>query len=174
MWNLGIYHGRVGRKLYWTVLYFYSFQFCLALRYLATGANYATIGETQGVCKSQVTRCLDHVLAYFHANYQRYILFPENEYELLQSSLDWRADRTDGLPRCIGCIDGTHVPIKKPTGRRETGYINRKGWHSLNCMVLLVKITPIYIALSFSKMHCITFYLFTITWVVCTDLAIGS
>lgn len=36
----------------------------------------------------------------------------------------------NGFPNIIGIIDGSHIPIAKPTINQES-YINRKGYHSL-------------------------------------------
>lgn len=36
----------------------------------------------------------------------------------------------NGFPGIIGCIDGCHIPVSKPSQQHE-GYINRKGFHSL-------------------------------------------
>ena len=36
----------------------------------------------------------------------------------------------NGLPRCIGAIDGAHIPIKAPSHHHEH-YINRKRIHSM-------------------------------------------
>lgn len=38
--------------------------------------------------------------------------------------------RKQGLPHCIGVIDGTHIPIKAPYDNQEQ-YVNRKKFHSL-------------------------------------------
>ncbi|KAF2880995.1 hypothetical protein ILUMI_25211, partial [Ignelater luminosus] len=35
-----------------------------------------------------------------------------------------------GIPNVIGCIDGSHIKIDKPT-ERSVDYINRKGYHSI-------------------------------------------
>ncbi|KAF2884499.1 hypothetical protein ILUMI_21673 [Ignelater luminosus] len=35
-----------------------------------------------------------------------------------------------GIPNVIGCIDGSHIEIDKPT-ERSVDYINRKGYHSI-------------------------------------------
>lgn len=40
-----------------------------------------------------------------------------------------------GFPNVIGCIDGTHVPIKAPAKERE-GFINRKGFPSVNVLAV--------------------------------------
>lgn len=41
-----------------------------------------------------------------------------------------------GFPLVVGCIDGTHVPIKCPNKEQATLYINRKGFYSLNIQVV--------------------------------------
>lgn len=40
-----------------------------------------------------------------------------------------------GFPGIIGCVDGTHVAIIRPTDN-EHHFFNRKGWHSINAMVV--------------------------------------
>ena len=40
-----------------------------------------------------------------------------------------------GFPSCIGCIDGFHVRICTPY-EDENDYVNRKGWHSINCQAI--------------------------------------
>ena len=44
-------------------------------------------------------------------------------------------NENNGLPRCIGAIDGTHIPIKAPHNHHER-YINRKGFHSMQLQVV--------------------------------------
>ncbi|XP_055590232.1 putative nuclease HARBI1 [Uranotaenia lowii] len=39
------------------------------------------------------------------------------------------------IPGVIGCIDGTHIPILRPT-KDEHMYFNRKGFHSINAMII--------------------------------------
>ena len=40
-----------------------------------------------------------------------------------------------GFPNVVGAIDCTHVWIKSPAGPRERGFVNRKGYKSLNVQV---------------------------------------
>ena len=35
------------------------------------------------------------------------------------------------FPNVIGCIDGTHIPVKKPN-QNSAAFRNRKGFYSLN------------------------------------------
>ena len=36
------------------------------------------------------------------------------------------------FPCCIGCIDCTHIRIRRPTAENADDFINRKGFHSIN------------------------------------------
>ena len=107
-------------------------QFLLAIRYMATGANYSVLAETQGVSLSSVTRCLYEVLAYFDQNNYKYIHFPETMGEQLLAADDWLTETK--VPRCIGAMDGTHLAIRRPY-LNDPAYMNRKGYYSLNAMV---------------------------------------
>ena len=40
-----------------------------------------------------------------------------------------------GMPSVFGCIDGTHMRIKRPRDN-ESQFINRHGYHSLNVMLV--------------------------------------
>ena len=50
------------------------------------------------------------------------------------------------LPRVVGCIDGTHVKIKKPSNDAHA-YINRKGVASINIMLVCGLNLQIYYSL---------------------------
>ena len=51
-------------------------------------------------------------------------------------------NKTNGFPRCLGAIDGSHIEIKQPR-INSSDYINRKeltlltillsGWHIMRC-----------------------------------------
>ncbi|TKR96881.1 hypothetical protein L596_010832 [Steinernema carpocapsae] len=49
-----------------------------------------------------------------------------------------------GIPNVIGAIDGSHCRIQAPV-EREYEFVNRKQFHSINCMVIA---TPALIAIS--------------------------
>ena len=106
---------------------------CLALRYLATGANYSVIGDTQGVHKSTVCRAVHEVVDFFCANQASFIKWPANFSERCGISGDFY-ELYRKVPGVLGCIDGTHIGIIGPKGNQR-GFLNRKGYHSLNVMV---------------------------------------
>lgn len=64
--------------------------------------------------------------------FDEYIKWPNNEEcQRIASAFEDKF----GLPNVIGCIDGTHVPIKAPASERD-GFINRKGFPSINVLAV--------------------------------------
>ena len=59
----------------------------------------------------------------------KYINVPKTEEEVQKLAARFYSER--GFPQCIGAIDGTHIPIKKPKNN-AVDYVNRKGFYSLN------------------------------------------
>ncbi|XP_036334509.1 putative nuclease HARBI1 [Rhagoletis pomonella] len=49
------------------------------------------------------------------------------------SCKDWFVEKYK-IPGVIGCVDGTHIGLQKPTAD-EHMYLNRKGYHSINAMI---------------------------------------
>ena len=101
---------------------------------MATGANYSSVAETQGVSLASVTRCLYEVLEFFDDREHLYLHFPETRREMLLASDEWY--EKIGQPFCIGAMDGTHLAIRRPYFN-EPAYLNRKGYYSLNAMVTI-------------------------------------
>lgn len=64
------------------------------------------------------------------------IKFPTNEQE--KNSIKIGFFEKTGFPGVIGCVDGTHVKIIKPRFDVQHLYYNRKGYHSLNVMVVCI------------------------------------
>ncbi|XP_058836988.1 putative nuclease HARBI1 [Topomyia yanbarensis] len=61
------------------------------------------------------------------------IQFPSEDREINAIKLGFYAKT--GFPGVIGCVDGTHVSIIPPA-RDKHLYYNRKGFHSLNAMLV--------------------------------------
>ena len=102
------------------------------MRYLATGSNFSVVGDYQHVSKATVSRSLDLVVDYFYRNVRKYIKWPVTAAEKLRVAADFQ--NVIGMPRCIGIVDGTHIPILSPRVNPQA-YINRHGYSSLNTMV---------------------------------------
>ena len=97
----------------------------LTLWFLATGADYRTLGHIFGVSKSTI--CLvvkDVCIAIVQVLLPKYIRFPTGPAlrDGFKSEL--------GFPQCGGVIDGSHIPIISPQ-LCPADYYNRKGWHSV-------------------------------------------
>ena len=99
----------------------------LTLWFLATNADYRTIGHLFGVSKAsvcvirkQVCRTIVNVLL------RKYIALPSGS--ALATVLNGFARK--GFPHCAGAVDETHIPIEAPQ-YSPADYHNRKGWHSV-------------------------------------------
>lgn len=100
----------------------------IALYYLKSGADFDVVGTNFNVGKTTVCNiltdfCNSMLKRYLHQEIQ----FPDN---LEQRKL--MADRFEKrwqFPGVLGAIDGSHIPIKKPT-YEGAEYHNYKGWSS--------------------------------------------
>jgi hypothetical protein len=100
----------------------------LTVWFLATGADYRTIGHLFGVSKSTVCVVTKEVCA---AIVDR--LLPEYIKMPTGAALTMVVERFKsdfGFPQCAGAIDGTHIPIISPQ-ECPADFYNRKGWHSI-------------------------------------------
>lgn len=109
---------------------------CLALRYLATGASYSVIADTQGVTKPTVHRAVHEVIDFFASNQHLFIKWPRDYDERCDVSGAFY-EKFGGVPGVLGCVDGTHIGIVGPN-MEARGFLNRKGYHSINAMVIKI------------------------------------
>lgn len=58
----------------------------------------------------------------------KYIVWPTNT-KLANTARAFNKLRKHFFPNVIGCIDGSHIPIRGPTN--DNSYYNRKGYHSM-------------------------------------------
>jgi hypothetical protein len=109
-------------------------QVCVALRFLATGAPYSVIADAHGVSKATVSRCVTSVVDGVNTlMFHDLVAFPIEPEEL--RSIAVKFYREGGIPSVIGCVDGTHIAISRPTAN-EKAFVNRHGYHSINAMVV--------------------------------------
>ena len=96
----------------------------IAIYYMASNADYRTVGNLFGVAKSTVCLVINAIM---NNLFDRYVSFPKDDN--LQKVIDGFAENWN-FPNCAGAIDGTHVPIIGPA-EHHADYVNRKGWYSI-------------------------------------------
>ncbi|XP_071155445.1 putative nuclease HARBI1 [Mytilus edulis] len=104
-------------------------QLSIALRYYASGSFLQVIGDTLGYDKSTVSRAVDDVTNAILARKNDFISFPTSKADIDEVKLGFHEQAN--FPHVVGCIDGTHVRIQRPT-EDEPAYVNRKNFSSIN------------------------------------------
>jgi hypothetical protein len=113
-----------------------------ALRFYAAGSYQADVGYNcfMGISKQSVSNALHEVTEALNQPQvlNTYIKFPNN-LEALRS-IRQKFYTQYGVPGIVGCIDCTHVAIVPPARNNpqlpEHIFVNRKGYHSLNCQLI--------------------------------------
>uniref|UniRef100_A0A3B4TVL4 DDE Tnp4 domain-containing protein n=1 Tax=Seriola dumerili TaxID=41447 RepID=A0A3B4TVL4_SERDU len=102
-------------------------QVLMVLRFYACGSSYQVIGD--GVCVCAQVNYQPSALA---SLVNQFVKFPRDPEETRQIKRKYfEMGRT---PNTIGVIHSTHIHIQAPH-EREREFVNRKGWHSINCVV---------------------------------------
>ncbi|CAG2256750.1 HARBI1 [Mytilus edulis] len=103
-------------------------QVLIALRFYATGNFLQVLGDTVGIDKGTASRVVRKVSLALSELLPVYVKWPsEDEKREIKNDFYKMA----GFPGVIGCIDGTHVRIQRPS-ENEPAFINRKGYPSIN------------------------------------------
>lgn len=103
----------------------------MALRFLATGSMQLTCGDTVQMSQSSVSRCINQGVKAILSLRLATIRFPN---DLLRIKHEFH--NIAGFPGVIGLVDGTHIPIYKPSGLAEPEiYRCRKGFYSINAQI---------------------------------------
>ncbi|MBN3301905.1 HARB1 nuclease, partial [Amia calva] len=102
---------------------------CLALRYFASGHIMYFIGDAEHLSKNTVCRAVRKVALALSKLLDAFVVFP-GHLSVLKIKEAFYA--IAGIPRVIGAIDCTHIPIRAPLGEHEGDYVNRKSFHSIN------------------------------------------
>ncbi|XP_043927058.1 putative nuclease HARBI1 isoform X2 [Protopterus annectens] len=107
---------------------------CVALRILATGTFQRRTGDTVGVSQASASRILHQFLDAVLLHAEEHMWFPrtmEDRNNTMQEFYE-----IAHFPEVLGAVDCTHIAIKAPPGEQGQRYINRKGFHSINCQVV--------------------------------------
>lgn len=105
------------------------------LRFYGTGSYQRCVGEeyTFGLSQTSVHRAIHEVTRVIVERLENKINFPVTVEERTTIKNEFMVHW--GFPGVVGVIDGTHIAILKPTDD-EQNFINRKGYHSINCQVI--------------------------------------
>ncbi|XP_050316916.1 putative nuclease HARBI1 [Bactrocera neohumeralis] len=109
-------------------------QLGATLSLLASGGYQHLVGNDFliGICQSTICKIIKNVVSEMETKLcPQFIKFvPDNLSECTKSFVEKYK-----IPGVIGCIDGTHFGLQKPTVN-EHMFFNRKGYHSLNSMII--------------------------------------
>ncbi|XP_053616801.1 LOW QUALITY PROTEIN: putative nuclease HARBI1, partial [Plodia interpunctella] len=109
----------------------------IALAFFATGSYQTITGQCRvhGVSQPTVSRAIKEVVGVLNVPdiINKYIVFPLTQAGREQLKTQFYSKFN--IPGVVGCIDGTHVSIIKPTAN-ERKFVNRKGYHSLNVQII--------------------------------------
>ena len=103
-------------------------QVAVTLYYLSDSGRMRKTANAFGIATCTVSRIVQRVTEAISAKLShKYINVPKTEEEVQKLAARFYSER--GFPQCIGAIDGTHIPIKKPKNN-AVDYVNRKGFYS--------------------------------------------
>jgi len=101
---------------------------------MANQEPYRTIGDRFGMNRGTAHRCVIEVTTAIRQHlYDEYIVWPTT-LEMCSRNAQMFEGKY-GFPGCVGCVDGSHIPMKPPANDRDS-YINRKGYASVNLMAV--------------------------------------
>jgi len=98
---------------------------------MATGNFQLSMADCSDVPQFSVSRCVSVIVVRIAELAPRHIKFPE---PINEETIMSQFSVIDGMPGVIGCIDGTHIPIRSPGGVDAELYRCRKGFFPLNVM----------------------------------------
>jgi len=116
-------------------------QLLITLRCLAEGNYQKTTGDVHGRLQSTVSRIVKRIVAAIASLADQFIVFPDAEeakrvargmYEMVNE----RYPLSRGMPRVIGCIDGTQINIDAHGATDRENFRNRKGQISINVQAI--------------------------------------
>ncbi|KAJ8721093.1 hypothetical protein PYW08_006558 [Mythimna loreyi] len=84
------------------------------------------------VSQTTVSRAVRQVTEALNSILLQYVIWPKHVQD--QNKIKTQFHKF-GIPGVLGCIDGTHIAILRPVEHEER-YFNRKGYHSLNVMII--------------------------------------
>lgn len=114
-----------------------TIKLATALRFFAQGSYQLSVGNDFNLSLAQptVSKILSEVLDAMNTTIcNNWIKFEMSEDETIECKRFFY-ERT-GFPGVIGCVDGTHIKIVGPCKSSQNLYYNRKGFFSINAMIV--------------------------------------
>ncbi|KAK2868835.1 hypothetical protein Q7C36_000706 [Tachysurus vachellii] len=106
-----------------------SLQILITLRFLACETFHRETGDLCGVSEPTVCKIVHKVCNAICKLKDDYIKFPD---AATQAIYKVQFYEYGNFPGVIGCIDGCHISIKRPSTPDAEEYRNRKNWFSIN------------------------------------------
>ncbi|XP_068199224.1 putative nuclease HARBI1 [Antennarius striatus] len=106
-------------------------RYCVQ-RCVFTQRGLSNVGDEQHLSKATVCRAVRRVTLALKWLLLWFFWFPE---DTPIWAIKEAFHRIAGFPNVIGCMDGTHIPIKAPS-QNDGDYVNRKSVHSINVQII--------------------------------------
>ncbi|XP_051975359.1 putative nuclease HARBI1 [Xyrauchen texanus] len=108
-------------------------QLLATLRYFAVGSFMEVVGDSLGLSKSSVSKTVTTVTPLLLQLMKSILVFPKTPEEIQLANQQFYD--IDNIPRVIGIIDGTLIPVLSPKVNEHL-YICRKGYPAINVQVV--------------------------------------
>nr|XP_055210810.1 putative nuclease HARBI1 isoform X2 [Gorilla gorilla gorilla] len=108
-------------------------QVLAALGFYTSGSFQTRMGDAIGISQASMSRCVANVTEALVERASQFIRFPADEASI--QALKDEFYGLAGMPGVMGVVDCIHVAIKAPNAE-DLSYVNRKGLHSLNCLMV--------------------------------------
>lgn len=103
----------------------------IALKFYGHGSSFRALGEQYGVSLGTVSHVIQRVTNGILSTYNDLIRMPSS-HELCTEIASEFYDIA-GIPNVIGCVDGSLVPIRRPSSNEHV-FVCRKSYHAINAM----------------------------------------
>eukprot|EP00061_Rhincodon_typus_P011058 g35801.t1 len=104
-----------------------------ALNFYACGSYQASVGHMCKITQSAARACIHQVTDAIFRKASNFIRFDMSPVELRGRAV--RFHRIAGFPKVLGVIAGSHIQLKAPNDQ-PISYMNSRGFHSLNVMIV--------------------------------------
>ncbi|XP_076000004.1 putative nuclease HARBI1 [Genypterus blacodes] len=108
-------------------------QVLAALGFYTSGSFQSSMGDAIGISQASMSRCVTNVTKALAEKASEFITFTRDASSKEQSFLEFQ--RVAGFPGVLGVLDYVQVAIKAPNSE-DCSYINKKGFHSIGCMLV--------------------------------------